>query len=287
MGDLQRLDIFVPLSDVEKMLGLLAEIISCGWEEIEQPDNITIFRIHLENPDYCEEIKKEINARIPGLKLEHTQIPVKDWTLAWREFFTPVYIKDRFVVVAPWMKEATSTNYTADKFIPIVIEPRMAFGTGHHNSTALCLEAISDLAQNGSICPGSRFMDIGTGSGILSIACAKLGLWGVAMDIDPLAVENAVYNRKVNRVDSSFDIRMGSIETVEGDKFDCILANILAEPLKNMAADIAKLINPGGCLVLSGILDKQAAQVEKAYMNAGFGKAKYYHSGEWVALVWE
>ncbi len=286
MQDLTRLDIQVLQQDVERMSGLLGIMLSCGWEEIEQPDGNIIFRIHVENPAFCEELSHAINAWFPGLNIIKTSVPVKDWSLAWREFFTPVPIKDRFIIVAPWMKEATPNKVQNGKHTPIIIEPRMAFGTGHHASTALCLEAISDLAEKGSICPGSRFLDVGTGSGILAIACAKLGMWGVAADLDPLAVENAVHNRSVNNATSSIDIRLGSIESVEGDKFDCVLANILAEPLKLMAQDLVKLIALNGKLVLSGILTTQADDVEKAYQAAGLGKALRYNSGEWTALVW-
>ena len=286
MQNLTRLDIPVPAQDVERMSGLLGIMLSCGWEEIDQPEGNTLFRIHLENPAFSEELCHEIISWFPNIEINKTLIPVKDWSLAWREFFTPVPIKDRFIVVAPWMKEATPNKVQNGKLTPIIIEPRMAFGTGHHSSTALCLEAISDLAEKGSICPGSRFLDVGTGSGILAIACAKLGMWGVAADLDPLAVENAVHNSEVNKTTSSIDIRLGSIESVEGDKFDCILANILAEPLKNMAKELVGLIALNGKLVLSGILTTQADDVEKAYQEAGLGKALRYSSGEWTALVW-
>lgn len=285
MDSLLQLDILVPQTEVENMSGLLACLVSCGWEEIEQPEGTVLFRVYLENPAFCENVVQEIKTTLPEAALQQSEVPLKDWSLAWREFFTPVQIKNRFVVVAPWMLEGGKSS--PGHLTPIIIEPRMAFGTGHHASTALCLEAISDLAEHGDICPASRFLDIGTGSGILAIACAKLGLWGIAADTDPLAVENSVHNRQVNRVTSSFDIRLGSIESVKGDKFDFIIANILAEPLRNMAVDIVRLLNPNGCLVLSGILDKQADEVEKAYVNAGLGKAKRYNSGEWVALVWK
>lgn len=286
MQQLTRLDVVVPSEDYERMSGLLGIMLSCGWEEIELPENSIQFRIHIETPAFCEELKQEITSWFPHFKLEESKVESKDWSLAWREFFTPVPIKERFIVVAPWMEEAKNGKKENNKRIPIVIDPRMAFGTGHHATTALCLEAISDLAEKGAIAPGSRFLDVGTGSGILAIACAKLGLWGIAADIDPLAVENAVFNRQVNGVTASIDIRMGSIETAAGNTFDCVLANILAEPLKDMAPDMVRLIAPSGRLILSGILQTQADDVEQAYQKTGLGKATRYLSGEWAALVW-
>ena len=284
MQDLIRLDMVVSHEDSEPMAGLMGLRLSCGWEEIDQPDGGTLFRVHLENPSLAQNLAQEVKAWFPTASLTRTELENKDWTLAWREFFTPVPIRDRFIVVAPWMEEAKQSGN--GKLAPIIIDPRMAFGTGHHASTALCLEAISDLAQKGSICPGSRFLDVGTGSGILAIACAKIGMWGIACDIDPLSVENAVYNREVNRVTSSIDIRMGSIESVEGDQFDCVIANILAEPLIEMSSELAKLLTPTGKLILSGILTTQAGKVEKAFSEQGFKPATRLEKDEWTALVW-
>lgn len=284
MQDLIRLDMIVSSENNEAMSGLMGLRLSCGWEEIDQPDGGVMFRVHLENPALAQSLVQEVEAWFPDVNIARTEVEDKDWTFAWREFFTPVPIRDRFIVVAPWMEEAKQNGNA--KLTPIIIDPRMAFGTGHHASTALCLEAISDLAQKGHICPGSRFLDVGTGSGILAIACAKIGMWGVACDIDPLSVENAVYNRTVNGVTSSIDIRMGSIESVEGDQFDCVIANILAEPLIEMAPDLVRLMTPTGKLILSGILTTQAGKVEDAFKAENLGPAIRFEKDEWTALVW-
>ena len=282
MQDLIRIDMLISPENSEAMTGLLGLKLSCGWEEIDQPDGSTLFRVHLETPLLVEQLVAEVKSWFPEADITRSEIEAKDWTFAWREFFTPVPIRDRFIVVAPWMDEAKKS----DGPTPLIIDPRMAFGTGHHASTALCLEAVADLAEAGALRPDQRFMDVGTGSGILAIACAKLGMTGLACDIDPLSVENAIYNREVNQVIPAVDIRLGSLELAEREQFDCILANILAEPLISMAPEMAKLLKPGGNLVLSGILTVQAERVEAAFKAQGLPPARHCRKDEWSALVW-
>lgn len=284
MQELMRIDILVCPEHGEAVTGFLGLKLSCGWEEIERPDGSVLFRVHLESPLLAEQFITELKACFPEVEIEQAQVEAKDWTFAWREFFTPVPIRNRFVVAAPWMEEARQ----ADKggVTALIIDPRMAFGTGHHASTALCLEAVADLAERGGLCPGKRFLDLGTGSGILAIACAKLDMTGVACDIDPLAVENALYNREVNQVDGAVDIRLGSLDSVAGETFDCILANILAGPLMDMAPGIIRCLKPGAHLILSGILTTQAERVEAAFTAHGLPAAGHSRKDEWSALIW-
>jgi ribosomal protein L11 methyltransferase len=185
-------------------------------------------------------------------------------------------------VLPPWREKDTPL----DGRLPIVIEPRSAFGTGHHESTALCLEALSELHQAGRVAAGMSFLDLGTGSGILGIACCRLGLSGIGLDTDPLAIENARENRERNKC-PEFDLAVGSMEHAAGLHFDVTLANILAGPLQELAPEMKRVVKEPGCLVLSGILTGQADAVETSYRRAGFGAARRRRSGEWTALIWE
>ncbi len=293
MPDLERLDIIVPDDDVDLVSGILTLRAAHGWEEQNLPDGRTCFRVHGEKPELCRGIKAEIQALVENARLETSNIKAEDWTEAWREFFTPVPIEDTFLVVAPWMPEADKAEFasTCDEVcpypMPIVINPKTAFGTGHHQSTALCLKALAAQYKAGKIKPGQSFFDLGTGSGILSIASARLKLTGIACDIDPIAVENAIENRKINYLTDSFEVKTGSLELVKGRTFDCVLANILAEPLKEMAPRIVNLMPlKGGLLILSGILNDQADSVEDAFVTEGLPKARRVISEGWTALVW-
>ena len=179
--DLIRLDIVVDEEQYDTAAGLLVRNISYGWEEDSLPTGETRFRVHCDNAIVQENLLSALRAWLPGLDVEQTSIPRQDWTVAWREFFTPVRA-GQFIVLPPWLFESTPLEGRK----PIIIEPKSAFGTGHHNTTVLCLEAITELLASGRLKAGQRFFDVGTGSGILGIACCLNGLAGLGSDIDRL-----------------------------------------------------------------------------------------------------
>ena len=199
--DLIRLDIVVDEEQYDTVAGLLVRNISYGWEEDSLPTGETRFRVHCDNAIVQENLLSALRAWLPGLDVEQTSIPRQDWTVAWREFFTPVRA-GQFIVLPPWLFESTPLEGRK----PIIIEPKSAFGTGHHNTTVLCLEAITELLASGRLKAGQRFFDVGTGSGILGIACCLNGLAGLGSDIDPVAVDNALENVVINKVADDFRI---------------------------------------------------------------------------------
>lgn len=276
-----RLDISAPEADVELVRGLLWPHIAYGWEEVEEPGGLC-FLVHMEKPWLAEELEQQLTSRLPELRISSTLVPKQDWTSAWREFFTAVPCGEDFVVIAPWMvADHPFPNRTA-----IVIEPKMAFGTGHHATTALCLECISALHGAGRLGGQTRFLDLGTGSGILGIGCAKLGASGIGIDNDPVALENAEENVRINGVADKMRLALGSIETAADGPFDLVVANILAEPLIQLAPELVAQLAPGGVLVLSGILAAQAETVAKAYKALGMPDPQTRIQGEWAALYW-
>ena len=280
-GTLTRLEIIADEEEYDVITGLLVRTISYGWEEETLPTGETLFRVHCDNAIVQERLLSALHAWLPGVRLEQTTIPREDWTLAWREFFTPV-AAGKFLVLPPWLLASTPTEGRQ----VLVIEPKSAFGTGHHNTTVLCLEAITSLLQEGRLKPGMRFFDVGTGTGILGMACCKNGMTGLGSDIDPVAIENALENVEINKTAEEFSLVLGSAEAGEGEQFDLVIANILAGPLRELAPELIARMKPEGCLVLSGLLDVQADTVEAAYV-AALGPARRFQSGDWVALIWE
>lgn len=271
-----------PAAREDEVQAFLADNVPHGWEERDQDGDI-VFSVHLENHELGLEIAQAMRRNWPEARVDVGEKEPEDWALAWKDFFVPLTCGDRFEVLPPWhLNDAQPGRET------IVIEPKMAFGTGHHPTTALCLETFGDLMDAGRIGPGNRFLDLGTGSGILGLGCCLLGMHGLGLDIDPLAIENAEENKALNGVGEAFSLAVGSLELLEpGRTFPLVLANILAGPLKTMAEDLAARVAPGGCLVLSGILGEQADSVAAAYQAQGLPAPRREQAGEWTALVWE
>lgn len=282
---LERLEVVVEEEDFALAEALVGQALSYGWEEESLPTGQIKLTMHCEDAEILDGLAEQIASFLPQALCTRSKIVQADWTNAWKEYFTPIEAGD-FVILPPWLKD---TYENTKNLHPIVIEPKSAFGTGHHASTVLCLKAISALHREGKIKAGQRFLDLGTGTGILGIACIKYGLTGYGLDIESLAVDNAKENCQLNGV-QGFDVELGSIDRAKGQQFDVVIANILAGPLREMAQDIMESTNDNKVLILSGFLGTQVADLEKAYEK--LGKARQFRQetdmkdGEWISLYW-
>ncbi|EPR34611.1 Ribosomal protein L11 methyltransferase [Alkalidesulfovibrio alkalitolerans DSM 16529] len=281
---MQRIEFSVAESAYERAVTLLSNRAPQGWEESLSPvDGRTWFTFHIDDHPLADELVALLSREFPDSAVRVSEIDEQNWALAWREFFTPVMAGEAFEVLPPWLAASGGPGRKS-----IVIEPKMAFGTGHHPTTALCLEAIGELSQGGRIGPDTRFLDIGTGSGILAIGLALLGLSGVGVDIDPQAVACATENLAANNVSDRVALAVGGVESVRPKPgYGLVVANILSGPLIALAPDIAARLAPNGVLVLSGVLTEQAPGVAAAYGRRGLPAPVFRHSGEWAALVFD
>ncbi len=280
---MERFEFRVAEADYERAMAFLALRVPQGWEESLSPaDGAWRVTFHVDDHPLAEELAAAVSAAFPEGGLTRAAVDPQDWAMAWRDFFTPVQAGRVFEILPPWLADKGADGRTH-----IVIEPKMAFGTGHHPTTALCLRVIGDLAQSGRLDARPRFLDLGTGSGILAIGLALLGCRGVGLDIDPQAVACAEENAAANGVADRLALAAGSIDCLAPDaSFGLIVANILSGPLIALSADIAARLAPGGMLALSGVLAEQAAGVASAYARFGLGQPRTLVDGEWAALCW-
>jgi ribosomal protein L11 methyltransferase len=214
-------------------------------------------------------------------ELETRIVHEEDWADAWKEHF-PVMRIGRHVVVQPTWREYEST--AGD--VIIRLDPGMAFGTGLHPTTRLCLAAIEDLAAVGGV-REARVLDVGTGSGILAICAALFGAHSiVAVDTDPLAVVTTRQNVALNGLESVIEARQGSVPLAGGtEAFDLVVANLIAGLLMDLAEDLAAVVWPvTGRLLVSGVFHEREFDVRSAFESAGLEVVRRHSEGEWLAL---
>jgi ribosomal protein L11 methyltransferase len=203
----------------------------------------------------------------------------EDWAEAWKEHF-PVLRVGRRLVVRPTWRE----HEAADDDVVLSLDPGMAFGTGLHPTTRLCLAALEDLADRGGVA-GTSVLDVGCGSGILSIAAALLGAERVVgVDTDPLAVETTIDNAALNGLESSVTARHGSLPLSPLATFDLVLANLVASVLIDLATPLASSIGESGVLVVSGIFSDRESDVRRAFESEGLRIVGARSEGDWAAL---
>lgn len=198
-----------------------------------------------------------------------------DWAEAWKKGYDIQRLGRRLVIVPTWLEYSPAPGE-----VVIRLEPGMAFGTGLHPTTRLCAAALEDYLR-----PGDHVLDVGTGSGILAIAAAKLGAATVrAVDIDPVAVRVAHENAALNGVESVLEIEVGSAEPGLG-QFDVITANILANVIVDLTGDLVTCLAPSGYLIAGGILEAHEASVLERWRAAGLIVVDRSQFKDWISLV--
>jgi ribosomal protein L11 methyltransferase len=208
------------------------------------------------------------------VRIEHSLLPDTDWNESWKKGFTSIDVGERFAILPPW--ERPSGNR-----IPLIIDPGMAFGTGHHETTRSCLvlmERYVDAVKK------ERFLDLGTGTGLLAMASLALGFRSVVgIDTDPLAIEASLRNITLNRAER-IELLEGGIDKCEGE-FDMIAANLISGTLIQLSGEIASRLVPAGIVIMSGILKGQDDEVVAAAKNNGLDCIERLFDGKWVTLA--
>jgi len=197
-----------------------------------------------------------------------------NWAEAWKEHFQPLRVGGRFLITPSWVDTLPEAGE-----LRIRLDPGMAFGTGLHPTTQLCLSALARL-----VTPGDHVLDVGTGSGILAIAAGLLGAGRcVGVDLDPGAVETAAANAARNGV--VVEAVTGGVHQAPAGLYDVVVANLLAPIIVQLADALFERARPGGCCIASGLLAEQAFDVATALRQAGFDEPQAEASGDWLALT--
>ena len=292
----------VPDAMVDTIAEFLIELSSSGvgidnrtldtfsLESLEETPNKTVTAYFPDDGSLEEKIRiikaflAKIGPDFPGFSYQEpaiARITDEDWSTSWKEHFKPLRVGKNLVIKPTWEDFPAGPDD-----ILLEIDPGMAFGTGTHPTTMLCLTVLEKILS------GHRgkeklltTLDVGTGSGILTIAAAKLGISHIsAVDIDPEAVKVAQENCLLNGVAEQVSVSDTPLAMISGS-FDIVLANILAEDLVRMAPDLIARLNPGGLLVLSGILIEKETMVIDGYANSNMTLTEVCREVEWSCLV--
>ena len=280
------LNLFIPQEFQEAISNFLIEQGAQGLEEADESSKRVRLKAYFLKDRkeksifhalfrYLKSLENVFLQKIP-YQMETTLIAEQDWGENWKRFFKPVPIGSRFVVFPPWEKVRLKRGQ-----IPIEITPGMAFGTGTHATTQLCIQALET-----SLKKGATVLDVGTGSGILAIVAAKLDaqeVWGI--DIDKVAVEGARENVEKNGVSGIVKVRRGGLGRIQ-KRFDIVIANIDFKGLKRLEMPLLRHLNDQGLLILSGLLREQVDRIRQHYLETkALRFIKVAHQGDWACLV--
>ena len=279
-----------------------------GPEFSYDPSRPVTLRTYIPLDAQAEDVRQRLEQALwhlgqmrPISPLQARPLEEEDWANAWKQHYSILRVGERTVVVPSWLEYTPRPDDVA-----IYLDPGMAFGTGLHPTTQLCLRLLERYAR-----PGLRTLDLGTGSGILAIAAAKLGAGPVlALDNDPVASQVAAENVQINQVSHIVTAATGSLgagqhmghglrgdfgeETSRGEaspadasppQFELIVANLIAKVLVILAADMAAALVPGGILISSGIINTKEVDVVEAFATVGLRQLERHVEGEWLALV--
>ncbi len=260
-----------PSSHHELFNDFLSDTLPIGFEErdgtfiIRSEDELETMAWGIEQ--FAEALQKALSKPI-DVELIHEKLQNDDWVCKYQESITPIEIAP-FYIHPTW-------DSSKEGMVNIAIDPALAFGTGHHPTTATCLQAVARSVKR-----DDYVIDVGCGSGILGIAACKLGGMIDACDTDPVSVANAQENARLNQI--SFNRIWEGSATLTNQQYDVVIANIVADVLVMIAPDLKKILKDNGTMILSGILDKYEAKVLKKYSD--FFQIERIAQDEWVTLI--
>ena len=264
--------------DLEQQAWEIAHVDLIEQELLDKPRDIVKVHMYLAPDENPAEILPLFRERLDNSGIEYTLetsgVEQEDWQNAWKKYYHAMDIGERLSIVPGW------EEYDTDRTV-ITMDPGMAFGTGTHETTSLCLETLDSLVKG-----GERVLDIGTGSGILAIAALKLGA-AVAegVDIDPMCVRTAGENARRNGVQDRFTVLVGDLSDKASGQYNIITANIVAAAILSLAPHVPALMAPGARFIASGIIDTRKDEVLTGLRAAGLEPVEVKEKRGWVCII--
>ena len=266
-------------SDLENVVWNIAHVDLIEQELLERDRTHSLIHVYIKQEKDALECVEFIKARLDaeGIEYETSIVGVneEDWANNWKQYYHTQRIGKRIVVTPSWEEYTPSGDD-----VQMRLDPGMAFGTGTHDTTRLCLELLEKV-----VTPETRILDVGTGSGILSVGGVLLGApSALGVDIDPVAVKVANENAEINEVSDKTEFVCGDLTDKVHGKFEIVTANIVADVIIRLLSTVKNYLLKGGVLIVSGIIDTRADEVENACHEAGFVTEKRLEHGGWVAI---
>ena len=266
-------------SDLEAQVQAIAHVDLIEEDLLQKDRNIVAIHLYLSPEQNLAEVVDLLHQRLLAAEVAGTVevqgIEEADWENGWKAFYHAMTLGDRLAICPSW-----ETIDEPGRAV-LRLDPGMAFGTGTHETTALCLVALDELVQG-----GERLLDIGTGSGILAIAALLLGAAKAeGVDIDPMCVRTAGENAALNGVSGRFHVEIGDLSDKASGRYDIITANIVANAIKQLAPQIPALLAPGGTFIASGIIDEREEEVAQAIRAAGLAVCEIRRDNGWVCIL--
>lgn len=271
------------IEDPADLAGILAKDQGYEWDYVDESllddaGNIPKMTFYLgeEEEDLARQAARRVSEAFPSAAVTVSVEDDSEWKDKWKEFFKPAKITDRLVVKPTW------ESYEPENGEKVIeIDPGMAFGTGTHETTSLCLKLMEKYMK-----PGDHVLDVGCGSGILSIGAALSGAEKtLAIDIDPEAVKVSEENIELNKCRDRVDVRQGNLIDGVDFKADIVLANLMADLVKMLSGYVSSALKPGGIYISSGILIEKEEEVSGVIKDCGFDIIEVQRDGMWCAIA--
>lgn len=278
----------VAIEDPEDILGREQGPLTWDFADInvlEHKGKVAVVKAYFAEEDNIEDVLEYVTERLTELKemgidlgeakVEHEKMHEEDWANTWKQYYKPSKVGEKIVVKPIWEEyEAKDGELVVD------LDPGMAFGTGTHETTRMCIQALERYVKE-----ESTVFDVGCGSGILAIAAAKLGAkLAVGVDLDPVAVESSIENVGYNNLNNIEILHGNLVEVIDG-KADIVVANILAEIICILTDDVKRVLKDGGVFITSGIIHDRVDMICEKLEATGFEVVEKNRDGEWNCIV--